>query len=132
MKKFLMVLLMASVLLLAVASPALAQSRYGLFTTQSNESTAILTGQDGNVMDYETWVYGLSIYADESNSFFGVYDVDTLVELQSSTSFPRDEIGEPTQFEFSSKAYNQPIRFTDGIGMVIFTGVGFVNYGPAP
>ncbi len=132
MRKFLSVLLAIGLLLLMAASPAYAESRYGLFTTQPQESTGILTGQDGNTMDYEVWVYELGIFADEASSFCGLYDVDTLDELIDGTNFARDEIGEPTQYEFSWNVYSQPIRFTDGLGLIIFTGVGFVKYGPAP
>lgn len=131
MKKFLSVLLIAG-LMLSAAAPAFAQSRYGLFTTQPIESTGIATGQDGNTMDYEVWIYGLSIYADAASSFMGIYDCDTMAELNSGTTYARDEIGEPTQYEYTDKMYDEPRRFTDGVGVIIFTGVGFVHYGPAP
>lgn len=131
MKKFLLILLMAGLLLLA-ASPADAVSRYGTFTTQPIETTGILIGQDGNTMDYEVWVYGVTIFADAASSFIGLYDVDTANELNSITEFPRWEMGEPTQFQTTTDWFDQPKRFTDGIGAIISVGVGFVHYGPAP
>ena len=124
---------MASVLLLVATSPAIAASRYGLFTTRPQETTGILTGQDGNAMDYEVWVYALGIFADDAtNAVCGLYDVDTYVELIAATAYARDEIGEPTQSDFNWNVYDQPIRFEDGLGMVISVGIGFVRYGPAP
>lgn len=118
-------------LIAVFAMPVEASSNY-IRTTQPNESEAILTGQDGETMDYEVWVYGLSIYADAASSFFGLYDADTYAELIATTTYARDEIGEPTQYEYTDKWYPNPIKYLDGLGMIIKTGVGFVHYGPAP
>lgn len=107
-------------------------SAYEIFTSQTIETTGIVIDEDGNTMDYDVWVYGLTIYADASSSFIGIYNVDTLAELNSATTYPKDELGEPTQFEATTEMYAFPRRFSDGVGAIITVGVGFIHYGPEP
>lgn len=121
MRKFLSVLLIAGLLLLA--APAYAQSRYGLFTAACEEQTALL-------LPAKTWVYGISIFGDEALSFMGIYDTDSLVTATAATL--QNEAGVAAQFDTHTKMYAQPVYFVDGVTVVISLGVAFVYYGPAP
>uniref|UniRef100_A0A6M3J0L1 Uncharacterized protein n=1 Tax=viral metagenome TaxID=1070528 RepID=A0A6M3J0L1_9ZZZZ len=134
MKK-LKVLSAVLVLMLVMAflvTPVFAQARHGLKTSRPIETTGILTDQDGNAMDYGVWIYGIEIFADEASSYLGIYDCDTATELNSATTYARDEIGEATQYDSKTKWYATPKYYSDGVGMIIFTGVGFAHYGPEP
>ena len=130
-KRFLTVL-MAAALLLAAAAPAFAQGRYGLHTSRPLQAEGIFTDDDGNTMDYGVWVYGVTIMADDANSFAGLYDCDTTSELLATTIYPKDEIGEATQYDSQTKMYDKPFWYSDGVGAIIKTGIVFVHYGPQP
>lgn len=131
LKRFLVILLVAA-LVIGFNAPAFAQSRYSTRTSRPIESTGILTDQSGVTMDYAVWIYGITIYADATSSFMGVYDCDTTLELNSGTVYPKDEVGEPTAYERTSVWYDTPMYYSDGVGAIIGTGVGFVHYGPEP
>ncbi len=121
------------VLCFAVAlgsSLAIAQAQYGLQITQPLESNGIFIDAQGNSMTEGTWVYGLKIFADDTNSFMGIYDADTTGEFTAANC--KDEIGEATQYDKAVDFYDTPIFFSDGVGGVIATGVGYVYYGAAP
>lgn len=110
--------------------PAYAQARYGLRTSRPVQVDAVVTDNAGNAMDYPVWVYGIRIFADANNSFMGVYDADTTGECDDTTV--RDEIGEATQYDTAVKMYDKPIFFSDGVAVIMTTGVGFIIYGPEP
>lgn len=126
MRKFLVVLLAVAVLL-SVAAPAyaLTSARRGLQTSTAQEATAV-------VYTDPTWVYGITIWADESNSYMAVCNEDTLAETVASTVTILDEIGEASQYESATEWYPIPKYFSDGVSVIIFTGVGFIHKGPAP
>ena len=140
MRRFSVTMLMALVLLaigmysgvIAPAPEAFAQARYGIRTSEPIESTGILVDRDGNTMDYPVWIYGVTIFADASSSFVGLYDVDTDAELTSATIAAKDEIGEATQYDSETKWYPKPAYYSDGVGAIITTGVAQVHYGPQP
>jgi hypothetical protein len=127
-KKILIIL--AAVMLFA--SPAFAQARYSIKTSQPLETGGIFTDQDGVTMDYAVWVYGVTIYADDASSYIGLYDGDTTGEIFAETCYPKYEIGEPTQYETTTEWFTRPMYFSDGVGAIISVGVGFVHYGPEP
>lgn len=129
MRKFLAIVL--AIALLSVAGTASAVS---IKTSYSIEAPGIMTDQDGATMDYAIWIYGVSIYADAASSEMGIYDCNTFAELSgaSTTIYPRYEIGEPTQYEVTTQMFDKPFYFSDGVGAIIKTGVGFVHYGPNP
>lgn len=130
LKRLLPVLLIAALLVLP-AAPAFAA--YKMQTSQPVESTKIVLDQQGNAMDAPTWVYGISIFADSAtNAYMGVYDCDTLTELASVTEYPLYEIGEPVQYRVTTEMFDIPLYFSDGVGIIIFVGVGFIHYGPEP
>ena len=130
-KVFLIVLALVLVWAVGVA-PAFAQARYGTRTSQTIETTGIAIDDKGNAMDYPVYVYGISIFADAASSYMGVYDCDTLLELASASIYPKDEIGEATQYDTEERWYTTPKYFSDGVGVIMFTGVGFIHYGPEP
>lgn len=130
MKKI-MFMVLALVLLFGVSAFA-STGRYGTRTSQPLETTGIFNDQGGIAMDYSVWVYGVTIYADAANSYVGLYDCDTTVELNATTIYPRYEIGEPTQYETTTEMFTKPKYFDDGVGAIIFTGVAFIEYGPEP
>ncbi len=126
--KVLPVLLIALVL---VAAPASADVRYGTQTSNPLNADGVFTGQDGAAMDYGVWVYGITLFADEANSFAGIYNADTEAEFIAANL--RDEIGEATQYDTAFHWYEGgPRYFSDGIGAVIEIGSIFVHYGKEP
>lgn len=128
MKKILLVM----VLMLALAVPAFADnSRYYTRTSRGLEATGMFTDADGNTMDDGPYyIYSISIYADAANSFVGVYDVASQADMVGGTEYPRDEIGEATQYDVATKPYNPPAYYAEGVGGIMSTGVAFVEYGP--
>ena len=111
--------------LLAGVSPAFADSgRYGTQLSVAVQTSTAL------VLPADTWVYGITIFADEASSFMGVYDAATLGACTNATV--KDEIGEATQYDTAEKHYTKPIFFTSGVSVVMSTGVAWVEYGPAP
>lgn len=130
MRKF-MLLFLALAVSVFLASPAYAQARFGLHVSQPIESTGIATDADGVTMDYGVWVYGIRIFADASNSFMGIYNAD-VVATDLTKANCKDEIGEATQHDTAERFYDKPMYFSDGVGIVISTGVGWVIYGSAP
>lgn len=125
-------LILALVFALSIGQ-AKAQSRYSKPWSQPIETSGIFTDNDGNTMDYPVWIYGIKIYADASSSFMGIYDCDTTYELlHQGTVTAKDEIGEATQYDTATEYYSDPLYFSDGVGAIISTGVGFVKYGPEP
>jgi len=129
--KYIFAILIA-VALTVSATPAFAEARYGTRTSQTIETTGIAVDDKGNPMDYPVYVYGISIYADEAGSYMGVYDCDTLLELASASIYPKDEIGEASQYDTEEHWYPMPKYFSDGVGVIMFTGVGFIHYGSEP
>lgn len=122
MKKLLSTLLVAIFLLWT--APVLAQEEYGLEVSADMEATGI-------AFDETSWVYKIAIFADATNSYMGLYNVNTTTELQAASE-PEDEIGEATQWDTAERSYEKPVYYSDGVGVVIFTGVGFIWRGPQP
>ena len=116
----------------SLSAPVSAQKRYGLRTSRPRETTGIFIDDSGNTMDYGVWIYGIKIFADAANSFVGFYDCDTTAELIADTTYPKDEIGEATQYDTAERYYSTPEYYSDGVGAIMATGVAFVMYGPAP
>jgi len=90
--------------------------------TSSTASTLSLT--DG------TWVYGVTLYADASNSFVTLYDASTYVGKNVADAVT--EIGEATQYETVTVWFPVPIYFENGVSCYIATGVAYIYYGPEP
>lgn len=135
MKKILSLLLAVAFLACVTVSPVSAQGRLSKNrTSRPLESTAIFTDQDGATMDYAVWIYGLTIFADDTtNCHLGIYDTATISEVQLGTAYARYEIGEPTQSQITTEQFTNPMYFATGVaGMVEVGGIGFVHYGPAP
>ena len=131
--KRLLTALSVLLVLMFLAMPCFAQARYGLRTSVPRESEGIAVDDNGDTMDYAVWIYGISIMADEASSFMGVYDCDTLTELHATAlTYLKDEIGEATQYDSKTVWFDNPKYFSDGVGIVIKTGVGWVHYGPEP
>ena len=130
-KKIIMVIALG-IFFLAQIAPAFAQARYGTKKSRPLETSGVFTDKDGKTMDYGVWIYGISIFADQANSYMGTYDCDTADELNASTIYPRDEVGEATQYDTATNMYLTPEYYSDGVGAIIFTGVGSVLYGPEP
>lgn len=130
LKRVLLVLLVV-VLMAGIVPVFAAQARYGTKNSRFIETTGMLTDQDGNSMTYPVWIYSISIYADATNSFMGVYDTATAVAL-CNTEYARDEIGEATQFDVATRVYAKPQYYAEGVGAIITTGCGSVEYGSEP
>ena len=129
-KKVFAILAVIGMLALA-ATPAFAvDGRNALKASQKIEATGVMTDGAGNTMDYSTYVYGVSIYADDASSFVGVYDCDTTAELIAATIYPKVEIGEATQYDTEIIWFPSPIYFDDGVSVIMSTGVALVYYGP--
>lgn len=90
--------------------------------TSSTASTLGLTG--------ETWVYGVTIYADAASSFVTLYDATTYVGKTVADAVT--EVGEATQYETVTIWFPKPILFEDGVSVYIATGVAYIYYGPPP
>lgn len=123
LKKFLPILLLVAMLLLA--GPAYAQARYGTQMSAAVETSTALLLPAG------TWIYGMTIYADSAaNAFMGVYDSATLGGCTNDTV--KGETGEPTQYESTYTPLPGPVFCKNGVSVVITVGVGWVHYGPEP
>ncbi len=134
-KRFLVLLAMLMVLVFVVPS-SFAQARFSIRTSRPNTSMgpSILTDAEGNAMDYGVWVYGISIYAGSTNAVAAIYDVSTLAALEVSRTYPKYEIGEPTQYDITTEWFTSPIYYSNGVGIDESgtSGNVFVHYGPAP
>ena len=118
--------LIALMLVLALAcsvTPAFAQARV--------KSTTGIESNSSLELPANTWVYGIKLYADASNSFMAIYDA-AAVAVTDTGANAIDEIGEATQYDSVEVWYPKPIKFVNGVSVIITTGVGFIFYGPAP
>ena len=104
--------------------PVFAQARHGTRLSAAVQTSTAL------VLPASTWVYGLKIFADAASSFMGIYDAATLGACTDETV--KDEIGEATQYDTAEKHYAKPVYFTNGVSVVMTTGVGWVEYGQEP
>lgn len=123
MKKLLLVLLMAVVLLWA-ATPAYAQARFGLQPSDAVETSTSL------VLGPGTWMYKAVLFADAASSFAGIADAAAFQDLSSTTVV--DEIGEATQFDDTVHTYDPPIYLTNGASVVMSVGTLILFSGPHP
>jgi hypothetical protein len=128
MKKMRKILAISALILIFAVSPVFAQARYGIRTctvTASTNGTISAVGAG-------TWVYGLKIYATNSNAQAGLYDTATQAGVSGASASPKDEIGEATQYESTETWYSTPIYFSEGVSVLCRNGVAFVYYGPQP
>lgn len=138
MRKLFLVLVLTAIVWGAVSPhTSLAEISYIIKRSRPLTATGIFTDADGNAMDYDVWVYGVTLYANAANSQANIKDCDTTVELLSATEYPIDEIGEPTQFETTEHSfvemYGRPLHFSDGVGACITTGgTVIISYGVKP
>ena len=128
LKRILPVLLIVLCMLLVSSAPAQAAqptyARYGLQKSAAVQTSTALLLPAG------TWVYGLEIFAEASSSVRGIYDAATLGTATDDTVV--SEIGEATQYDSKTVLFSRPIYFTNGVTVVMSTGVGFVLHGPQP
>lgn len=101
-----------------------ASGRYGIKISDPVETSTAL------VLPAGTWVYGIKIYADASNSMMALYDTATVAAALVGNAV--DEIGEATQHDSKTVWYPKPKYFATGVTVNMVTGVGFIYYGPAP
>ena len=126
LKKF-SILTLALVCLLSLSTIVLAANPSRIRSTKGIEesSTASTLGLSGG-----TWVYGVRLYADASNSFATIYDATTYDAKTVAEAV--DELGEATQYETVTVWYPKPIYFENGVSIYIATGVAYIFYGPEP
>jgi hypothetical protein len=123
-KKLLTMFLVLIMMVAFIIPSAYAQARYGL-----KMSSAIETNTD-LVVAAGSWIYGIKIFADESNSYMGLSDAATVSAATSANLF--DDIGEATQYDTQVIWYPKPRYVTNGLSAQMSTGLGVVFYGPEP
>lgn len=124
---------------LPYAPSSFAQARYTIGVSRPLTSNGLFVDADDNTMDYAVWIYGLTIYAGSTNVAANIKNADTTAELlHTSTVYPKDEIGEPTQYETTThnyiEMYGKPMYFSEGVGGCL-TGTSpvlILAYGPEP
>lgn len=124
MQKFKLILV-GLMLLALCATPAFAQSRFGVQSTGPIEASADLK------LPADTWVYGIKVFADASSSVMAIYNAATY-NAGTEGNLDIDEIGEATQYDSVEVWYPKPIFFDTGVSVFITTGVGYIFYGPPP
>lgn len=131
--KYLVLMLCLGLLCFGVPQ-ASAQARYSQRTSEPITTPGNIAIDDaGATMDYEVWVYGITIYADAASARALIKNCDTTTELfDHSTYKPDDELGEPTQYEVTTIMYDTPRVFTEGVGAAVSVGTVFIIYGPSP
>lgn len=128
LKRIVPLLLMIAMLVL-IAVPASAgpptSARRGLSTSDAIETSTALALPAG------TWVYGVTLFADDASSFAGLYDTATL-EAANATNM-KDELGEATQYDSKTKfGPPYPLYFKDGVTVIMATGVLTISFGGSP
>lgn len=126
LKLVLVGLMLLALCITLCATPAFAQSRYGV------QSSGLLTGKNNLVYSAGTWVYGWKVYASSASSYSTLYDAVALDTDIAEPEFIIDELGEATQYESTEVWFPKPIQFARGVSVRCITGAAIVFVGPAP